>query len=239
MHNAPLLIIYKPNEIPNINEMALYFKKRCVDEGFSGCSIVYQSTSTIFPKRDWLKIWSHQSSSKVSKTNQENEIDATADNIDTVSRLKKYVCDYFIAFEPQYTLNEMLSEMHFVERLCNAIKNRLRMIFLHFPQIMDYDKDWMRILARPFNDKRMFAGAFVNWDNTPRNKRGLAYVNASPEKFERYLGQLAEKVKESELHNIIFLTAWNEWGEGSYLEPDEENGYAYLTAVKRVVEKCS
>ena len=33
----------------------------------------------------------------------------------------------------------------------------------------------------------------------------------------------------------LFLTAWNEWGEGAYLEPDEVNGFQYLESLKRAL----
>jgi hypothetical protein len=33
---------------------------------------------------------------------------------------------------------------------------------------------------------------------------------------------------------LITINSWNEWTEGSYLEPDAVNGFGYLEAVRRV-----
>ena len=33
------------------------------------------------------------------------------------------------------------------------------------------------------------------------------------------------------------MFAWNEWCEGGYLEPDEENGFGYLKAIKSALEE--
>ena len=40
---------------------------------------------------------------------------------------------------------------------------------------------------------------------------------------------------------ILNINCWNEWTEGSYLEPDTKNGMSYLEAVKSEtdeVEQC-
>ena len=37
----------------------------------------------------------------------------------------------------------------------------------------------------------------------------------------------------------IFINAWNEWGEGSYLEPDEKYGYASINSLSKAIFNCS
>ena len=45
----------------------------------------------------------------------------------------------------------------------------------------------------------------------------------------------AISIQEKEQYKILFLQAWNEWGEGCYVEPDIKYGHAYLDAIKNVI----
>ena len=36
-------------------------------------------------------------------------------------------------------------------------------------------------------------------------------------------------------NRFIFINAWNEWGEGSYLEPDEKYGYASINSLSKAI----
>lgn len=44
-------------------------------------------------------------------------------------------------------------------------------------------------------------------------------------------------ISRNQNKEYVFLMAWNEWGEGSYLEPDTCNQYGYLEAIKRIVDE--
>ncbi len=102
----------------------------------------------------------------------------------------------------------------------------------------DYDAVWKAILknARKSAGKNVLYGAFVAYDDTPRRGRqGKVVLGESPSKFEQYLSELV-RISQEQNKAYIFLTAWNEWGEGAYLEPDEDHKLAFLEAVKRVTE---
>lgn len=104
--------------------------------------------------------------------------------------------------------------------------------------IYSYKKTWKKLLrnAKLCRDEKMYYGAFVNYDDTPRRgKRGKVIEGASPMLFEKYIKKLLN-ICANQNKPFIFLTAWNEWGEGAYLEPDDINGFEYLKALRRAIE---
>lgn len=103
-------------------------------------------------------------------------------------------------------------------------------------QKYSYDKIWGKIVksAKFCKKEYQYYGAFVGYDDTPRRgKKGKVVCGNTPEKFAKYLKRLRE-ICEEQNKEWLFLTAWNEWGEGAILEPDEQNGRAYLEMISRV-----
>lgn len=104
----------------------------------------------------------------------------------------------------------------------------------------NYEDVWKRMLSLPCVDRiQTYFGGFVDRDDTPRKgARGYCLLESSPEKFEESIYKLA--IKNIHYGNeFLFIDAWNEWGEGCYLEPDVKNGYGYLEAVNRVISRVN
>lgn len=139
-----------------------------------------------------------------------------------------------VDFEPMRTMkgHEYKFYQTFGQKFRNYIRKKDKL------DIISYEKVCQDMINKPIEGKQTkFLGMFAGWDNSPRRgKNGLIMKKCSPEIFEKYLTIQMERSKE--LHNeYLFVNAWNEWAEGAYLEADEKNGYAYLEAVKRIVDK--
>ena len=77
----------------------------------------------------------------------------------------------------------------------------------------------------------------INWDPNPRYPGTLQgmVTNANPTDFKAFLQDAKAYVEaHPQQPRLITINAWNEWAEGSYLEPDQQHGYDYLEAVEEV-----
>lgn len=134
-------------------------------------------------------------------------------------------------FEPLYSSHYEISKIKRAKRAYAKLTKQL--------DIIDYDYLWMKILNKTttYNERGIVRSGFTNFDNSPRKgKRAFITKGSSPDKFETYLGKLADSRREGYM-DLMVLNAWNEWGEGAILEPSDKDGYRWLEALNSVVNQ--
>ena len=92
--------------------------------------------------------------------------------------------------------------------------------------------------ARNKSNINIFKGNIIEWDNTPKKKESIIYNEYSPLKFYNSNKFLINWIKNNNLNStnkFFFINSWNNWLEGSYLEPDENYGYASLNALSKAL----
>ncbi|HCJ08070.1 MAG TPA: methyltransferase type 11 [Lachnospiraceae bacterium] len=144
--------------------------------------------------------------------------------------------DAIVARQPLIALNEI--NLKFYKRVIRKIKSVLIPIPKK-PQVIDYNK--IAQLERDYEThslKTEYLGCSVGWDNTPRHSNyGQVFCNSDANVFQKTVLELLEKSQKNN-NEFLFINAWNEWAEGMYLEPDEENEYDFLAAIKKAKEAC-
>ena len=124
--------------------------------------------------------------------------------------------------------------------LWQAVVNKVRYLTKNGVFVLNYDKCLRKIL---FNAQHMsskdFLSCIVRYDDTPRRGiKGTVVRGSTPQKFQKYFTELL-KISKQQGKEYVFCPAWNEWGEGMYLEPDTVDGYAYLEALKAAVDEVN
>lgn len=88
----------------------------------------------------------------------------------------------------------------------------------------------------------------MGWDPSPRTVQSDRYLNRgypftpviggnTPEAFKQSASRIKDRLDDLDLPNaFVTVNAWNEWTEGSYLEPDSKNGMEYLEAIRDVFD---
>ena len=85
-----------------------------------------------------------------------------------------------------------------------------------------------------------FPNLTVGWDTNaryPTNETRRIVRNSNPADFERFARHVkawADANIASPMPKLITVNSWNEWTEGTYLEPDDRFGYGYLNALWKV-----
>ncbi len=212
--DKPVFLIYRPHRIEQIGDMFEFWRGLAQQRGLPGLYFVAMKQYE-YPIPELLKYF-----------------DASM-----------HFQPFEALYSPDYDSdNKAVVRPDLAMRLLRRLPERIR-VFLRavldsrLPTLTfyDYEKVWKQIIkVERDGGKPTFPGAFVDWDNTARyGNRARIFSGASPERFAYWFKQLVQvTARRPAPENLIFLNAWNEWAEGTYLEPDTRYGYRYLEAVR-------
>lgn len=151
------------------------------------------------------------------------------------------VLDAYYNYEPQHAYHINIHKAY--GRKCifaGGVKKRINALFhtTFLPYIRDAKGIYQCIVKdQDQTPKRTYYGMFADYDDTPRRQeRGIVYAGNSIELFKDALQKQIRKSVNAG-NEFLYINAWNEWGESAYLEPDSVNGYAYLEAVRDVMQE--
>lgn len=105
--------------------------------------------------------------------------------------------------------------------------------------IYDYEDIVINKKYKKLTLEKLYRSIIPMWDNSARkNNKGLIFERSTPALYKTWLKDILMESKTKDLDEpAVFINAWNEWGEGTYLEPDKRYGYAYLKATKEALEE--
>lgn len=147
--------------------------------------------------------------------------------------------DAFMNFEPAYTLHYGLP---FQWQITRIIKGKIKRYCNNFfnTELLE-NKVSMKLIYKNmrwnngYKEKKVYPGISPRWDNTPRKQnKGIVFTNSSPILFKKQVKIISQASNEND---FLFINAWNEWGEGAYLEPDKKTKYDYLNVLKSIQEE--
>lgn len=104
---------------------------------------------------------------------------------------------------------------------------------------LDYEKVMNHYYVDEDTWENVYPTLLPQWDRTPRAGSKTEFlINSTPEKFQKTIEEAIHLIRNKEPeHQILFLKAWNEWGEGNYVEPDEKFGHGWLDAISNAINK--
>jgi hypothetical protein len=131
-------------------------------------------------------------------------------------------------------------------------------VWFHHVELPELETDYDRVrdgyfrhwdAARKEFRQPYYPNVTMGWDCSPRAHQqdefgnfGYPFTNTisgnTPERFRLALELTKQRLlREPGPHRILNINCWNEWTEGSYLEPDMINGMKYLEAIREVFRR--
>ncbi len=105
-------------------------------------------------------------------------------------------------------------------------------------RIIDYQRFAQFHAGRPFPKYKRFRTVMLPWDNTARyGRKAIVHVNTDGDGYKTWLSQaiLDTYKRYPKEERLVFVHSWNEWCEGTYLEPDGKHGRRLLEQTQQAI----
>lgn len=211
-----LFTIYDPLGFPHVGDFIELWQRLAAEHGLPGFYFVGMTPSTLS-----------------FKITPDGKRQPAMPNLRSSAEIYNHVLS--LRFDAVNSFGKRRGEMLYEGKVKNIAKAVMRRMGLPAgSQCYDYERTVANFFAPEDAWENVFPTILPQWDRSPRvaSADGV-YVNVTPEKFGRHIRRAMDIVsrKEDE-HRIIYLKSWNEWGEGNYVEPDEEFGHGLLDALR-------
>ena len=183
----PMIGIYKPERINNLNNIISIWRKKSKENGIKDIFILVKYTEKYYEKLNDLSI------------------------------------DAGYIMPPFNRSKDILIKIH---------------NYYYFYSGLLYDDNYFKNILKNFT---IYRGIFLEFDNSPKQSKRLKqvkiYEEYSPEKFYLLNKLLIDWTKKNHNKNnrFIFINAWNNWLEGTYLEPDTNFGYTSINSFSKAL----
>jgi len=214
VEGKPLFVIYSPDDIPDAAHFIELWNCLAVENGLDG---VY-----------FIGYYDALPDMKLSDVKRMDSLIAP--------RYEKVLAQ---GFDGILTATLKYAEFKSRSVLYKAIRSLARKYFGGMLDKYHYDDIVKNFYTKENYQPGIYPQLIPKRDRSPRSgKKAIIYYGSTPKGFEKAVENAIACVENRDPeHRLIFINAWNEWGEGAYLEPDLRYGHGYIDALRRVLDK--
>lgn len=219
IEGKPLFAIFDPYNFRDVSNFIKTWQRLAKENGLKDIYFIAMSNSTSTLQR-----------------NADGTLKRVAPNLQSSERVYKDLLN--LGFDGINSFGKSRAEMLYMGKYARIAKKLLHQYLPFLPtHRINYEKITQHFFAPEDSWQNVYPSIFPQWDRTPRagNSEGV-YVNATPTTFKKHVEDALNVIENKDMeHRILFLRAWNEWGEGNYVEPDLKYGHGFLDAIKETI----
>lgn len=215
----PIFFLWEPRDHPHVKVWIATWRELAAQYGLPGLYLVGMTHCTL-----------------AFKVNDDGSRTRVMPNLESSAEVYQWVLDQ--GFDAVNSFGKRRAEMLRDGKYINLAKTVLRRLGVPVGRTFDYPKVVRHFFAPEDRWENVFPTIMPNWDRTPRCAAwdGI-YKNANPQNFQTHIEQALDVIKEKDPeHQILVMKSWNEWGEGNYVEPDQEFGHGWLDAIRKALD---